>query len=46
MTTTESTEYDILGRVITYTRYNAESNPLVSMQKSLISNLSDTLKRL
>lgn len=30
--------------VTTNTRYNAESEPLVSVQKSLISNLSDTLE--
>ena len=30
--------------VTTNTRYNAEGNPLVSIQKSLVSNLSDTIE--
>ena len=30
--------------VTTSTRYNAEGNSLLSMQKSLISNLSDTIE--
>ena len=30
--------------VTTNTRYNAEGNPLVSMQKSLVSHLSDAIE--
>ena len=30
--------------VIANTRYNAEGNPLVSVQKSLVSNLSDAIE--
>ena len=36
----ESTDEGVFS-VTTNTRYNAEGNPLVSMQKSLMSNLSD-----
>ena len=35
---------DGIYRTITRTRYNAAGNPLVSAQKSLVSNLSDTLE--
>ncbi len=35
---------DGIYRTVTRTRYNAEGNPLVSVQKSLVSNLSDTLE--
>ncbi len=39
----ESTDEGVFS-VTTNTRYNAEGNPLVSAQKSLISNLSDALE--
>ena len=35
---------DGIYRTVTRTRYNAAGNPLVSVQKSLVSNLSDTLE--
>ena len=35
---------DGIYRTVTRTRYNAACNPLVSAQKSLVSNLSDTLE--
>ncbi len=35
---------DGIYRTVTRTRYNAEGNPLVSVQKSLASNLSDVLE--
>ena len=35
---------DGIYRTVTRTRYNAEGNPLVSVQKSLVSNLSDALE--
>ncbi len=35
---------DGIYRTVTRTRYNAEGNPLVSVQKSLVSNLSDVLE--
>ena len=35
---------DGIYRTVTRTRYNAEGNPLVSVQKSLVSNLSDTME--
>ena len=35
---------DGIYRTVTRTRYNAEGNPLVSVQKSLVPNLSDTLE--
>ena len=34
----------MVSGVTTNTRYNAEGNPLVSVQKLLISNLSDTIE--
>ena len=39
----ESTDEGVFS-VTTNTRYNAEGNPLVSMQKSLISNLSNAVE--
>ena len=39
----ESTDEGVFS-ITTNTRYNAEGNPLVSMQKSLISSFSDTLE--
>ena len=39
----ESTDEGVFS-VTTNTRYNAEGNPLVSVQKLLISNLSDTIE--
>ena len=39
----ESTDEGVFS-VTTNTRYNAVGNPLVSVQKSLISNLSDTIE--
>ncbi len=35
---------DGIYRTVIRTRYNAEGNPLVSVQKSLVSNLSDVLE--
>ncbi len=35
---------DGIYRTVTRTRYNAEGNPLVSVQKSLVSRLSATLE--
>jgi len=35
---------DGIYRTVTRTRYNAAGNPLVSVQKSLVSNLSDALE--
>ena len=40
----ESTDEGVFS-ITTNTRYNAEGNPLVSVQKSLISTFSDTLER-
>ncbi|MBQ3240445.1 MAG: hypothetical protein IJB00_04585 [Akkermansia sp.] len=39
----ESTDEGVFS-ITTNTRYNAEGNPLVSMQKSLISNMSDAIE--
>ncbi len=39
----ESTDEGVFS-ITTNTRYNAEGNPLVSMQKSLISHLSDAIE--